>query len=406
MVKTNLSNPGTYAKMAILLGVLTAFGPLSIDMYLPGLPAIAREFQTSAAAAEQTLATFLIGLALGQAIYGPLSDRLGRRQPLIFGSALYALASIGCILAPTIQSLVVLRFAQALGGCAGIVITRSIVRDLFDERESARMYSFLMLVLGLAPITAPLAGAQLLVIFGWRAIFIFLTFFGLVSLLLTLLILPETLPAERRAAASLRAVLQGYGRLLADRRYMGFVLAGALGFGTMFAYISGSPFVFIELNGIAPEHYALIFGSNAFGLIAATQFNRWLLARYHGGQILTAALTITATSGLALAAVTAAGLGGFVLMLALLFCCVASMGLVLPNATAAAMSAYGRQAGSASALFGAVQFAVGAGAGAVVSLLHNNTALPMVGTIAFCGVAALLCLQLLALRPLPQEARG
>ena len=399
------SSRGSYARLAIILGTLTAFGPLSIDMYLPGLPAIAREFQTNAAAAQQTLAIFFIGLALGQAFYGPLSDRLGRRHPLIFGSALYALACIGCAVAPSIQSLVAVRFVQALGGCAGIVISRSIVRDLFDQHESARMYSFLILVLGLAPITAPLIGGQILTTFGWRAIFLILSGFGLLCLGLVLFVLPETLPVERRTRAGLGAVLRVYGGLLADGRFMGYALAGGLTSGAMFAYIAGSPFVFIELNGVPPERFGLIFGTNALGLILASQFNRWLLARYYSGQILTAALAVTAGSGLLLAAITAAGIGGFAGMLALLFCCIASVGLVLPNATAAVMAPFGRQAGSAAALLGAVQFATGAGAGALVGALHNGSALPMVGVMALCSVAAFLMLQLLALRPLPRGAQ-
>jgi DHA1 family bicyclomycin/chloramphenicol resistance-like MFS transporter len=402
---TTPSTRGSYARLAIILGTLTAFAPLSIDMYLPGLPAIAREFRSDTAAAQQTLAIFFLGLALGQVLYGPLSDRLGRRPPLLFGCALYALAALGCALSASLQALVALRLVQALGGCAGIVIGRSVVRDLFDQRESARMYSFLMLVMGLAPITAPLIGGQVLVAFGWRAIFLILSGFGLTCLALVLFGLRETLPAERRTRAGLAAALRAYGGLLADGRFMGYALAGGLASGAMFAYIAGSPFVFIELNGVPPERYGLLFGANALGLILASQCNRWLLARYHGGQILTAALAVTAGSGLLLATITAAGVGGFAGMLALLFCCIASTGLVQPNATAAAMAPYGRRAGSAAALLGAVQFAIGAGAGALVGALHNGTALPMVGTIAACGAAAFLILQLLALRPLPREAR-
>jgi DHA1 family bicyclomycin/chloramphenicol resistance-like MFS transporter len=395
------SNNRSVARLAILLGTLTSFGPLSIDFYLPGLPAIAREFQTETAVAQQTLAVFFVGLALGQAFYGPLSDRFGRRQPLFFGCILYALASLGCAFAPSIQSLVALRFAQALGGCAGIVIARSIVRDLFDERESARMYSFLILVLGLAPITAPLIGGQILALSGWRAIFYVLCGFGLVCLGLVFFALSETLPVERRTRASFGTVLRIYGSLLVDGRFMGYALAGGLASGALFAYIAGSPFVFIELNGVPPERFGLLFGTNAFGLILASQFNRRLLVRYYSGQILTAALAVIAISGLLLAVITVTGIGGFPGMLVLLFCCIASMGLVLPNATAMAMAPFGKQAGSASALLGALQFAIGAAAGALVGALDNGTALPMVGIIACCGVAAYLVLHWMTLRPLP-----
>ena len=394
----------SYAKLAIILGTLSAFAPLSIDMYLPALPTIAADFNTQTSVAQQTLAVFFIGLAVGQAFYGPIADRVGRRAPLLFGSALYMLACIGCAFAPTIQSLILLRLAQALGGCAGIVISRSIVRDLFDQQESARMYSFLMLVMGLAPITAPLIGGQLLLFFGWRAIFFTLSGFGLLCFLLVTFILPETLPVERRTQAGLGAVLNIYGEILMSRSYLGFAMAGGLASSAMFAYISGSPFVFIELNGVAPEYFGLLFGTNAVGLIAAAQFNRWLLTRYDGVQILKAALTVTAISGLLLVATTATGIGGFPMMLVILFCCIASTGLVGPNSTAAAMAPYAQRAGSAAALLGAIQFVLGAGAGSLVGLLHNGTALPMAGVIALCAVGAFLMLQLLALRATPRVA--
>jgi DHA1 family bicyclomycin/chloramphenicol resistance-like MFS transporter len=323
---------------------------------------------------------------------------------LLFGSGLYMLACIGCAFAPTIQSLILLRLAQALGGCAGIVISRSIVRDLFDQQESARMYSFLMLVMGLAPITAPLIGGQLLLYFGWRAIFITLSLFGLTCFLLVTFVLPETLPVERRTRAGLGAALRSYGEILMNRSYMGFAIAGGLASSAMFAYISGSPFVFIELNGVPPERFGLLFGTNAVGLITAAQVNRWLLTRYQGVQILRAALTVTAFCGLLLFVIAATRIGGFPALLVVLFFCIASTGLVGPNATAAAMAPYAQRAGSAAALLGAIQFVLGAGAGSLVGLLHNGTALPMAGVIALCAVGSYLVLQVLALRAIPQTA--
>ena len=388
----------SYARLALILGTLAAFGPLSIDTYLPALPTIAQDFETTTAAVQQTLSAFFVGLALGQLFYGPISDRLGRRGPLLFGCAMYTVVSIGCAFAGSTLGLMGLRFLQALGSSAGVVIGRSVVRDLFDERESARMYSFLVLVMGVAPITAPLIGGQLLVAFGWRAIFFALAAFGLFCFAIVWFGLGETLPVERRTTSGLATTLRGYGALTLDSRFIGFALAGGLASAAMFAYISGSPFVFIELNGVPPDRFGLFFGANAFGLIAASQLNRWLLARYTSTQLLTAALSVTALAAISLFGVTLAGIGGFPLMLALLFLTIASTGMVGPNATALAMAPYGRKAGSASALLGATQFMAGALAGALVGVFANGTALPMTAVIALCGGGAFLILHTVALR--------
>ena len=388
----------SYARLALILGALAAFGPLSIDMYLPALPTIAADFGTTTAAVQQTLSVFFVGLALGQLFYGPISDRVGRRVPLLFGCAMYTLVSLLCMFAPSVAWLMGLRFFQALGSAAGVVIGRSVVRDLFDERESARMYSFLVLVMGIAPITAPLIGGQLLSAFGWRAIFLVLAGFGLFCLALVWFGLDESLPTERRTHEGLSRTLGVYGGLLADGRYMGFALAGGLASAAMFAYISGSAFVFIELNGVPPDRFGFFFGVNALGLIAASQLNRKLLERYTSMQLLAAALSVTAGASLLLFGVTLAGIGGFPLMLLLLFLTIASTGMVGPNATALAMAPYGRKAGSASALLGATQFMAGALAGALVGLLANGTALPMTGVIALCGVSAFVILRLVVRR--------
>jgi len=384
----------SYARLALILGTLAAFGPLSIDMYLPALPTIAAEFGVTTAAVQQTLSAFFIGLAIGQLFYGPVSDRIGRRAPLLFGCAMYTVVSVGCVFAPSVAGLLGLRFLQALGSSAGMVIGRSVVRDRFDERESARMYSLLVLVMGIAPITAPLIGGQLLIAFGWRSIFWVLAAFGLLCFALVWFGLEESLPKERRTREGLGHALAAYGGLLTDGRYMGFALAGGLASAAMFAYISGSPFVFIELNNVPPEQFGFLFGLNAFGLIAASQLNRWLLTKYTSVRLLFGALSVTAGASLLLFGATLAGIGGFSLLLALLFVTIASTGMVGPNAMALAMAPHGRKAGSASALLGATQFVAGALAGALVGLLANGTALPMTGVIALCGVGAWVILWL------------
>lgn len=389
MAVASATRVGT-GRLALVLGTLTAFGPLSIDLYLPALPVIGRELGTSTAAAQQTLAVFFIGLALGQTIYGPLSDRYGRWRPLLVGCVIYTLASIGCALAPTMGSLIGLRALQALGGCAGMVIARSVVRDLFDAQGSARMYSLLMLVMGLAPITAPLIGGQLVASFGWRAAFWVLSAFGLVCVALVLFALPESLPPSQRNRAGLGDVVRTYRGLLAERSFLGNALTGGLLSAGMFAYISASPFVIIELYGVAPQHYGWIFGANALGLIGASQLNRRLLARFAPDTITGTTLAIVAGAGLLLLAVAISGAGGLAGLLPPLFVCIAGVGLIGPNTAAAAMAPHGTVAGSASALLGTLQFGIGAVAGALVGALANGTAVPMAAAIAGCGLAALL----------------
>jgi DHA1 family bicyclomycin/chloramphenicol resistance-like MFS transporter len=385
---SNPSRPTT--GLIIVLGILTAFGPLSIDMYLPGLPAIARDLEADPALVQLTLSLFFVGLAVGQAFYGPLSDRYGRRRPLLVGCALYAAASVACALAPTAPALVAARLVQALGGSAGMVIARSVVRDRFDGHESARVFSLLMLVMGLAPITAPLIGGQLLAFVGWRAIFWVLCGFGLLCFALVALALPESLPAERRSGAGVGAAITTYARLLADRQFLGLALAGGLASAAMFAYIAGSPFVVIELYGVSPQQYGWIFGANALGLILAAQLNRRLLERFDGKRIVRETLLVGAGAALLLVLAAATGVGGLAGLLVPLFVCVAGGGLVGPNTTAAALVPHGKAAGSASALLGAISFLIGTGTTALVAALQNGTALPMAGVMAGCILAALL----------------
>ena len=379
-----------YYRLALILGAQTAMGPLAIDTYLPALPTITREFGTSAAAVQLSLSVYFIGIALGQAVYGPLSDRHGRRPPLFVGLALFVAGSLGCALASNVGTLVVFRFVQALGGCAPLVIPRAVVRDLFDERDSVRMLSVLMLVMGLAPILAPLAGGQMLEYLGWRSIFWAYAAYGSVVLLVAAFGLEESLPVDRRTRQPVAAVLQTYGRLLSDWRYMGYVLSGGLVFAGLLAYISGSPFIFIELYRISPQRFGLFFGSNAIGIIAASQVNRFLVHRYTPRQILQAILWISLTSsvGLLLGAYTNyAGLAGIVIPL---WFFIAMHGIVSPNTTALAMGPHGNVAGSASALMGTIQFGLGAAAGSLIGAFADGTARPFATVLAGCGFGAFL----------------
>lgn len=372
----------------LVLGALIAFAPMSIDMYLPSLPTIAAEFGAEPSAAQFTLAGFFIGLALGQAIHGPLADRYGRKPPLYAGLILYVAASVGCALAPDIATLTALRFAQAVGGCAGVVIARAVVRDRFDAHTSARVYSLLMLVMGLAPILAPFIGGWVLALAGWRAIFAVLALFGLGCLIAAWRYLPETRPADTDASGGLAAALRAYGELWRDRGFVGYTLSGGFAQAGMFAYITGSPHVFIELYGVPAQAYGWLFGLNALGLIASSQLNRRLLSRHGAGAILRRANRATLILGFALLAVAASGWGGLPALLVPLFGYIASLGFTAPNALACALAGQGARAGSASALIGTLQFAVATGSSALVGLLGGGSALPMAAVIAGCGLLA------------------
>jgi DHA1 family bicyclomycin/chloramphenicol resistance-like MFS transporter len=390
------ASPKNRLGMIVALGALTAFAPLSIDMYLPAFPALEGYFATDAGAVQATLAAFFIGLAIGQAFHGPLSDRFGRRAPLMAGIGIYIAASIGAIFAPDIETLAVLRFIQAIGGCAGMVIARAMVRDLFDERDSAKVFSMLMLVMGLAPILAPLLGGQILILADWRVIFLVLAGFGALCLFGVVVFLPETHGPDRRQRGGLGPVLRAYGRLLADPIFMGFGVANALLSAGLFSYITGSPFVFITLYGVSPQEYGLLFSLNAIGLIAATQVNVRLLRYWSGRQILKVAMAINAVAGLALAGMALAQPASLFLLMVPLFTTLVSLGFVGANAMAAAMSRAGHHAGAASALLGVMQFGFGAVAGAAVSLFENGTAGPMGLVMAGLAVAGFTVHRLLA----------
>ncbi len=378
----------------LLLGALIAFAPMSIDMYLPGLPAIAAEFGAAPSAAQFTLSSFFIGLALGQAVHGPLADRFGRKPPLYAGLSLYVAASLGCALAPDILTLTALRFFQAAGGCAGVVIARAVVRDRFDAQTSARIYSLLMLVMGLAPILAPLLGGWLLILASWRAIFIVLALFGLACLLATWRYLPETRPPGT-VGGGLGATLRTYGDLLRDRAFLGYTLSGGFAQAGLFAYITGSPHVFIEGYGVPAQAYGWLFGLNALGLIASSQINRRLLLRRSADAILRRANRATVLLGLALLAVAASGRGGLPALLVPLFGYLASLGFTAPNALASALAKQGARAGSASALIGTLQFGLATVSSLLVGLLGGGSALSMAAVIAGCGLSAYLAHRLL-----------
>ncbi len=374
-------------RLILILGALSAFGPLSIDMYLPALPAMARNLHASTSAAQLTLTGCLIGLAAGQLVAGPVSDARGRRIPLLAGVAAYAVASAACIVAPDVWLLLALRFLQGLAGAAGIVIARAVVRDLYDDDEMARFYSYMLLVNGAAPIAAPVVGAQLLRVTDWRGVFAVLALIGLGLLLVVARWLPETWPPARRRPGGLTAVLHDGRALAADASFGRFALTTGLAFGAMFAYISGSSFVLQAKFGISPQVFSVIFAINGAGIIAAGQLSRRLLDRFSLHTLYVAGLSGSAIGGAGVLAAAVAG-AGLPLLLPALFVVVASIGFVLPNGTALALADQADRAGSASALIGSAQFAIGAVAAPLVGVAGSDTIFPMAIVISALGISA------------------
>ena len=371
----------------LILGALTAFGPLAIDFYLPAFPSMALAFGTDEKHVQMTLAAYFLGLSIGQLGYGPMADRFGRRIPLLAGLGLFTVASLACAYAPNLEWLIGARFVQALGGCAGMVIARAVVSDKCDAVGSAKVYSQLMLVMGLAPILAPMLGGLLVNTAGWQWIFLILTGFSALAALAVALGLPESLP-DYVPRQPLSGALRQYGRLLKDQVFLGHALTGGIAIAGMFAYIAGSPFVFIKLYGVPPEHFGWLFGTNAAGFILMAQINARLLAKRGPAFLLARAVWLYVAGGLVLLAVSSLHTTQLWPLLIPLFICIASLGCIAPNASACAMNGQGARAGSASALLGCLQFSVAAGASALVGVLHDGTAMPMAMVISVCGVLA------------------
>jgi len=373
--------------LILLLGALTASGPLSIDMYLPALPAIGRSLHATPAAMQQTVAAFFIGMAAGQLVYGPLSDRVGRRPPLLFGLILYAAASAGCALAQSEMWLIGLRVAQALAGCAGMVIARAIVRDRFHYNEVLHIFSLLSLVMGLAPILAPLLGGWLLAVAGWRWIFGLQAVFGGVAAVAAFMLLPESRSEATLQQARGEHPLQSYLALLRQPRLVGFVLTGAFSGAALFTYVAASPDILIGVFHVPPSQFGLFFGVNAFGLIGATQINARLARRVPFEVILQWANIAVFAAAVLLAIDAVTGFGGLWGVMVPMFLVMASFGFNQSNATVGALGVDPLRTGAISSLFGAASFAAGATAAAAAGAFRDGTARPM----AFVIVGALLC---------------
>ncbi|MBX6354387.1 MAG: multidrug effflux MFS transporter [Micromonosporaceae bacterium] len=370
-----------------ILGALTAVGPLSIDMYLPAFPRIADDFDASAAQVQLSLTACMVGLGGGQLLAGPLSDRWGRRRPVLVGVAAYAVTSVLCALTPSIEALVGLRVVQGLAGSVGVVVGRAVVRDLYSGVAAAKYFSRLTIVFGLAPVAAPLLGALALRVTSWRGIFAVLAAIGVLLFAGVLRLLPETLPEQRRSASGLRQTVRAARIVVADRRYVGFALAQALAFGTLFAYIAGASFVIQDAFGASAQTYALMFGGNALGMVVLSQVNAHLLDRLQPSTLLGAALVtnLAATAGLVLVS----GAHSLAALGALLFVAVATVGMVMPNGTSLALEGHPERAGTAAALLGATQSATGGLVAPLVGLAGEGTARPMALVMLSCSVLAM-----------------
>lgn len=376
------------AGLLVLLGALSAFSPFATDTYLSGMPTIAHDLGTDLAHVQFSLSSYFAGMCAGQLLYGPLCDALGRRRPLLVGAALFTLASLLLMVGQDVDTLIGGRTLQALGGCAGVIVARAVIQDLMQGREAARALTLMMMVQGLGPVLAPLVGAWLLQLAGWRSVFAFLALFGGVCWLAAWRALPETLPPSQRRPLHLAATLRTFAALLRSRAFMQPTLVAAIATGAMFAYITGSPGVMIQLHGLSQQQYGGLFAANALGMIAAGRLNVRLLRTRSPEEVLCNVVCVMA--GAALALLLLNGHRSLWAVVLPLFVCIACVPLVAANGTALAMAAGRQAAGSASSLVGALQFGVAACASGLVGAFENGTALPMAAVMAGCTLVAVV----------------
>jgi DHA1 family bicyclomycin/chloramphenicol resistance-like MFS transporter len=379
-----------HAELVLILAVLSLIAPLAIDMYLPALPFIAASLGATDAQAQLTLPTYFAGFAIGQAFYGPIADRFGRKPPLYFGLAVYICASIGCALAPNIDTLIALRFLQAAGGCAGTVVARAMVRDLFSGADAIRVYSRVLLVFGVGPILAPMIGSGVLLWFGWREIFFLLTAIGILSMVLIFVRMPESLNPAHVKPLRLESIIVNYWRLFTHRNFVGYALTGGFMMAGTFAYIAALPFVIVNIYGHPSSYFSWVFGINAVGFIIASQINVRVQRTYSPERVLLTALLLQMVAAAVFVLDVLAGWGGLFGILVPLFIWIATMGFVIPNTTGLAMGPFAANAGAASAMLGVLQFVLAAVSSGLVAAAADGTALPMVGCMALFSLIALL----------------
>jgi DHA1 family bicyclomycin/chloramphenicol resistance-like MFS transporter len=392
MTSTEALSRRTYITYVVVLGLLTTIGPFSIDMYLPGFDDIARSLGTSPARVALSLSSYFIGISVGQLIYGPLLDRYGRKRPLYVGLAIYIVATLVCMQAKDITTLIALRFIQAVGSCAAQVAAMAMVRDLFGPKESAKVFSLLLLVIGLSPMIAPTVGGYVVVSYGWRTVFLILAILCLLIVLLTIFFLPESYPPDKGFSLKPGPIIRNFFAVLRVRQFLIYVLVESFAFAGLFAYVSGSPILFINIFHVDKRTYGWIFAFLSVAFIGLSQFNSLLLKRYTGEKIIRVALTGQLLVSLIFLAGTAAGWYGMGFTILFLFLFLAFMGFTYPNAAALALAPFDRNAGTASSLLGFLQMGIGALASIGVGAFMSRTALPMVAIIAANSVIAYLVL--------------
>jgi DHA1 family bicyclomycin/chloramphenicol resistance-like MFS transporter len=375
-------------QLILILGALAACGPISIDMYLPSLPSIAGSFLVTSGAVQTTLTSFMLGLSSGMIVYGPLSDSFGRRPVLLGGIILYTVASIACGLAYSIESLVLFRFVQALGAGAASVLARAIARDAHAPTDAARVLSMLAIVTAIGPLLAPLLGGQLLLLGGWRIVFAALTVFGTLCAVTTYWRVPETWPSEMREHSAILRSFAMYGTIVRDPLAWGHMLCGGMAFASMFAYVTATPFVYIQYFHVSAQHYGFLFGLNVIGIMLGNVINTRLIGRWGSLRMISVSATVSCVASVFVAIACLTEWGGLWAIVAGLFFVVSVVGVLTANCTTDLMHRYPRNAGTAAAVFGSVQLASGALASVCVGLFSGVSPGGMGVTI---GVAGMLC---------------
>ncbi|WFU00922.1 multidrug effflux MFS transporter [Rhizobium sp. CB3171] len=395
----------SFLRYAIILGLLSAIGPFAIDMYLPALPSIGKDLAAENSVVQLSLLFFFIPFAVFQLLYGPLSDMWGRKAPLYLGIGLFAVASIGAATASNIETLIAFRFLQGIGGAAGMVVPRAVVRDMHTGVQAARLMSLLMLVFSISPILAPLTGSAVIAFYGWRGVFWAVTIAAVMGLILLSTQLEETRAKAERSQSGLRSAMAAYRLLLSDRNFLTLTFIGGLGISSFLVYLANSPFVLIDHYGLTPTQYSFAFSINAVSFFSVSQLTGWLGERFGLVRVMRVAVTAFATTMALLAVVMSLGFNQLPVLIVFLFIGFGFLGLVIPTTGVLALEDHGEIAGTASALMGTLQFAAAAVAMIIAGLFFDGSALPMVGCVALCAVAALLLTQAtIARRPAAEAA--